>query len=783
MKFPEFAKRLYSAISGGKKTVLFTRELFESIVDENGLGEIDETKDYSFKNYYNGTNSISGIAKKINAYVDSEKFETYIESKGDAAATTLAKVFKNEIPDAEPANISQKLGDLFVQIILEAVGNTKAHKQSSLFQSEADDFLFEILDKKRKEGRVYSEDDLLTKYYNNASEYFSTKKTLLYAETPHPFYEMYVCNSISVRNRRLIGNSIYNENTTIDNVSLEWLENNYRYVIIQGTGGIGKSMFLTHLFLSYDEERKNRAKTPILIQLKDYARPNEEISELILDTVKVYNSDVTLNDIISKSLNGEMILLLDGLDEIPTELRVSYNKALEDYIKSYQSINIIMTSRPVNSFVSYTKFELLSINELTKKQSLELVSKLEFWDVASKDKFLNDLDKRLYETHHQFASNPLLLTIMLMTYSSYADVPAKMHHFYAQAYETMARLHDASKGAYIRPLNTQLTPEEFSDYFSQFCARSYSDEVYEFNVRSFTEYMKSVIRNLSPDKHMNPKDFLLDLTDNLCIMYREGERIYFIHRSFQEYFAALFFSTYYDEKLKQLGSFFEKKRSSSTNEIAFDMLYDMIPEKIDRYVFFPYLNKWFSEQTNNTRAAYWNILFSIYERISFYYGDVLDVPINEPDSFIYEKIVSYKGFKRYDKLDSTSWPSFVYDSNNTKRWYEVYSHFLNTPAYKKEYVYDYDVPTSLLKSKRIVEYDMIPEEYYDLFGNPEEVGAFVEYNFQDLFLNANDHPEFIALIENDSFPLKQEFLLVKDFWQQLLEKEKVLAHSDSLFDD
>ncbi len=34
-------------------------------------------------------------------------------------------------------------------------------------------------------------------YIKKANEYFSTKKTLLFADQPHSFYELYVCNNIS----------------------------------------------------------------------------------------------------------------------------------------------------------------------------------------------------------------------------------------------------------------------------------------------------------------------------------------------------------------------------------------------------------------------------------------------------------------------------------------------------------------------------------------------------------------------------------------------------------
>ena len=65
---------------------------------------------------------------------------------------------------------------------------------------------------------------------------------MLYAEKPHPFYELYVCNDIGSENKT--------SNIHIKNATIEMLEEKSKHIIIQGTGGIGKSMLLTHLFLS-----------------------------------------------------------------------------------------------------------------------------------------------------------------------------------------------------------------------------------------------------------------------------------------------------------------------------------------------------------------------------------------------------------------------------------------------------------------------------------------------------------------------------------------------------
>ena len=232
---------------------------------------------------------------------------------------------------------------------------------------------------------------------------------------------------------------------------------------------------------------------------------------------------------------------------------------------------------------------MFDVEPFSKEKALELIDKLEYHDPESKAKFRDDLDKKLYRSHQQFASNPLLLTIMLMTYTSYGEVPAKRHVFYAKAYETMARLHDASKGAYVRPMHTGLTPEDFAVYFAEFCARTYRAEVLEFNERIFNSYMEKVIQHQHRKIDATPRDFLLDLTENLCIMYKEGEKYYFIHRSFQEYFSAVFFSNQMDDQLERIGVFFENQRHRQFGDRTFDMMYDMIPNRIDRYIFLPFL--------------------------------------------------------------------------------------------------------------------------------------------------------------------------------------------------
>ena len=78
MKFSVFAKKLYSTISGGEKIQGFTRELFESIVIEEGLQK-GQNKDAKtcFKTAYN---IYSRLAKNEKTFAADAEFVMNVDT-------------------------------------------------------------------------------------------------------------------------------------------------------------------------------------------------------------------------------------------------------------------------------------------------------------------------------------------------------------------------------------------------------------------------------------------------------------------------------------------------------------------------------------------------------------------------------------------------------------------------------------------------------------------------------------------------------------------------------
>lgn len=625
--------------------------------------------------------------------------------------------------------------------------NELSRAQSAGFEPNDDGSIDVVFDDETISAvRIYN---IFGDYLEKAEQAYSTLKTLFYSEKPRSFRDFYVCNSI-----RTSSTSEHVNNITIKDLMLYFPNN----LIISGTGGIGKSMMMRHLFLDAVSNYTEYRLLPVLVSLKNFTEKDHNMYELIKRAIHNFSPQIDTENIFNIVEEKKCLILLDGLDEISSSLKAQFYNLILAHVQRNPNAFVIISSRPnTSNFIELGKFQVVEILPFSKKQSLKLVDKLDYFDAEIKAKFREDLDHYLFNSHRQFASNPLLLTIMLMTYSSYGEVPAKRHIFYAKAYETMARLHDATKGAYVRPMHTQLTPEEFSKYFSEFCARTYTDEVFEFTESSFKSYMDSVIENQASTLDFRPKmtatyyDFLLDLVENLCVMYREGEKYYFVHRSFQEYFTAVYFAETPSDSMQEVGDFFEHQKNRQYTDKTFDMLYDMIPDKMDEFVFLPMLRDlWRRCDQEN---GYWTFLEEIYPVIYIQSGQPGEYFENDPVSFLYHFIVNESLRRENGHLVDVEWPSTI-DFCNHKEWFSIEKHKFGPDGIKRSY-------------SELVSVDSMPSSYFDEYGDPDIEGETWEVDIADI----RRHPEYledlIETIDDSNFPLKKEYQAMRDLTKQL----------------
>lgn len=430
-------------------------------------------------------------------------------------------------------------------------------------------------------------------------------KTLLYRNVPKDLYSFYECIGVKYDEKII-------ETSTVNNL----LKLNNR-IVITGTGGIGKSIMLKHFFLNTIGETNY---VPVLIELRniEFAIKNEfSLKDYLYETLSNFRLKLEKEYFDYSLEKGCYVFLFDGYDEVKS---IFVKKVMEEIINmsnKYSENFYIVSSRPQINFTGWGNFIEMEALNLTKEQALSLIKKLGF-DEKIKDSFYNETENYLFDKYKGFMSNPLLLTIMLLTFENRASIPDRLNDFYEQAFSVLFHTHDASKGAYKRDIASNLGYEDFRKVFSHFCFKSFFNDQYSFTERELLDYIEETITKNIIDKKFSSLDFFNDLKNSVCMLIKEGTVYKFIHRSFQEYFAAVYTVQLPDETQKKLLVKYSKERNFFSNNYCY-MLYDLQNERFIKNFLYPELKRIIDnvEIKSEGNSLEWEVFKAINKNISF----------------------------------------------------------------------------------------------------------------------------------------------------------------------
>lgn len=457
--------------------------------------------------------------------------------------------------------MSDLLGIDFVKLILEKLCEPALKKTGEFTKDQWEKFKIDF-------------DISFRKYLKTSYDKYSKIKTILYRSEPQYIYNFFEIPYLKGPNSKIFK---VNDVNDVLNIS--------HFIIIQGTGGIGKSMLMKHLFLN---ELEKKDLIPIFFELKDINIMDQDykISDIILKKLNDFGTEFNEKCLEYALKSGCFLFLFDGYDEILTSNKDRFLHELEIFCDKYNTNYYIISSRPYSDFIEFQRFSVLSTCVFEKEQAISLIKKVDF-DEDIKVRFIKDLDDNLYDKYVSFASNPLLLNIMLLTYDNYAEIPEKLHLFYSNAFETLYSKHDATKAGFRREMKSKLSYDLFKKIFSYFCFISYNRGQIEFSYDDLVNILDSIKKS---NIEFNVENYIHDLINSVCVLYKDGLNYKFSHRSFQEYFTALFLKELPDENMKIISNkLICKDKFSVAQDSVFDMLYDMCEERFEQNVLLPML--------------------------------------------------------------------------------------------------------------------------------------------------------------------------------------------------
>ncbi|MCT7945001.1 NACHT domain-containing protein [Shewanella septentrionalis] len=176
-----------------------------------------------------------------------------------------------------------------------------------------------------------------------------------------------------------------------DNISLAKLLAAKPRQFILGDPGIGKTTFLHWLAISLAHHRSNYAQQamgpllPILLRVRDFRTfltvPNN--TEQFLTNIRGYLGSLgellDLDKLTETMANGQVLLLVDGLDEIGKQEMLNLGQTLATLFSQYPSCRCIMTARVVGfdasllwPFANIDKNQPLDLHELNEADEFDI---------------------------------------------------------------------------------------------------------------------------------------------------------------------------------------------------------------------------------------------------------------------------------------------------------------------------------------------------------------------------------------------------------------------------
>ena len=226
----------------------------------------------------------------------------------------------------------------------------------------------------------------------------------------------------------------------------------HQRVLVLGDAGSGKSTGLLRIAYALARlglEEGGQHRIPVLVRALDILH---ESPRSMRDICAIASKPLSGTDracFSTKDLvEGNVILLIDSLDELPTdEARSFVLKLVEDALQAYPLVKVVATSRPY-AFTGYlpelTRFVEYAVSPITWKQARRILNSIK--SQKALDVAPQELLRRL-ERMHGIELNPLLVTVFAATTDySKQDIPANITELFKKFTELMLGRWDESKG-------------------------------------------------------------------------------------------------------------------------------------------------------------------------------------------------------------------------------------------------------------------------------------------------------------------------------------------------
>jgi len=303
-------------------------------------------------------------------------------------------------------------------------------------------------------------------------------------------------------------------------------------IVIQGTVGQGKSIFLR--YLTSREMIKGNA-IPLFVELRRVRKNETLIEHLVSETQAIGLKDIDSDTLEWLADKNKLILFLDAFDEVPEDKRQELITDIERIAKAHDSLQIIISSRPNSGIESSALFRVVEMARLEESEYEEVIKKMADESVAEN---IIKAVKTSRSSVRGLLTTPLMIALLIVRHRIEQTIPENVLGFYQGLFGLLIARHDKMKGGYTRPRKSRLGDTSLEEVFEATCFLSAKLNKTNFDHRELATLIKDALKITG---YICEADVVLeDICKITCLILEEGGQYRFIHKSVQEYSAASF---------------------------------------------------------------------------------------------------------------------------------------------------------------------------------------------------------------------------------------------------
>lgn len=322
-----------------------------------------------------------------------------------------------------------------------------------------------------------------------------------------------------------------------------------QYLLVLGGAGSGKTTFLRQIGLEAFKGEKGKLQycsIPVLLELKHFTATEINLKKLITREFEKFGFPRS-EEFITRALEqGKLLILLDGLDEVPKEHFSAVIEEIQTLVSRYDRNRFIASCRTAAYRSIFYRENLQNFRdiELSDFNNQQIQQFIHNWFQSEPE-----IAVKCWETLNQpgnlaakeLAQNPLLLTFLCLTYTrSLSLFPDNRSTLYNTALDILLREWAAEKRVQLSEIYQKLRIDLEKILLSEIAYRGFWEDQLFFQKQQLISHIREFLADtVDNPKNLDGEAVLETIAVQQGILVERAEKIFsFSHLTLQEYLTA-----------------------------------------------------------------------------------------------------------------------------------------------------------------------------------------------------------------------------------------------------